>query len=165
MGKKRGPPFGHKRTAESIAKGKRWGPDHHAWLGNTVSERGGRTRALRRFPVASPCALCGAPRAERHHRDGNTANNDAGNVWFLCRRCHMQRDGRLEQFKALALANQPRAAQASAMSCRRLTPSQVRTVRARYAQGETLVEIAQTVPVTASTLSGIVTRHRYKGVK
>lgn len=165
MGKKRGPPFGHKRTPESIAKGTRWGVEHHAWQGGNVSETGGRARALRKFPIIHPCELCSSPQTERHHRDGNTANNEAANVWFLCRRCHMQQDGRLEPFKALARANQPRAAQASAMLRRRLTPSQVRDIRGRYAQGETLVAIAQTVPITASALSGIMCRRSYKWVK
>ena len=35
-------------------------------------------------------------RAERHHIDGNTANNKPGNIAFLCRRCHMREDGRLD---------------------------------------------------------------------
>lgn len=45
----------------------------------------------------------------RHHRDGNTANNKTENIIFLCRKCHMKEDGRLEQFIELARKNQPKA--------------------------------------------------------
>lgn len=38
---------------------------------------------------------------ERHHRDGDTANNEAANIAFLCRRCHMEIDGRLAAFLSL----------------------------------------------------------------
>jgi len=32
---------------------------------------------------------------DRHHVDGNPNNNHRSNVRFLCRRCHMDDDGRL----------------------------------------------------------------------
>jgi hypothetical protein len=77
------------------ARNVRSGADHPDWLGDAVSERGGRTRAERLFPSIGPCVHCGVARAERHHIDGNTANNDATNIEALCRRCHMLKDGRL----------------------------------------------------------------------
>ena len=87
---------GYKQTPEHVEKRKRFGPDHHAWAGGDVSEKGGRKRALRMYPDAGACTECGAARAERHHIDGNTANNKPGNIAFLCRRCHMREDGRLD---------------------------------------------------------------------
>ena len=70
------------------------------WLGDSVSARGGRTRALRFYRCIGPCIRCGADKAERHHKDGNTANNEPKNIEALCRRCHMKEDGRLDSVRA-----------------------------------------------------------------
>ena len=99
---------------ETIGKGYPRGSAHYNWLGDDVSERGGRTRALRAYPDIGPCSRCGAKRAERHHRDGNTANNAPDNIDALCRRCHMAADGRLEKMPAVALALLPSAVAAAA---------------------------------------------------
>lgn len=88
---------GYHQTPEHIEKRKRFGHEHHGWAGDSVSEKGGRARALRLYPDVGPCRSCGAARAERHHIDGNTANNDAANIEALCRRCHMEADGRMEK--------------------------------------------------------------------
>lgn len=92
-------PHGYKQKPEHVEKRKRTGAEHHSWLGDGVSERGGRTRALRTYPDIGSCSKCGAPKAERHHKDQNTANNDPSNIEILCRRCHMQIDGRMEKAK------------------------------------------------------------------
>ena len=81
---------GYKQTAEHVEKRKRRGADHYAWTGDEVSEKAGRKRALKAFPEIGPCVACGAAKAERHHKDGDTANNAASNIEALCRRCHMQ---------------------------------------------------------------------------
>ena len=103
---------GYKQTPEHVQKRTRRGASHYAWLGSKVSVKGGRSRALRLFKDVGPCVMCGAIRSERHHVDGNTANNEPANVVVVCRRCHMRADGRLDTFKKLAIANQPKAAQA-----------------------------------------------------
>lgn len=90
---------GYKQTAEHVAKRKRFGRDHHAWVGDQVSLRSGRSRAERLYPDIGPCQRCGAAKAERHHRDGNTGNNDPTNIDILCRRCHMSVDGRLDRLR------------------------------------------------------------------
>lgn len=90
-------PKGVKQTPEHVDKRKRSGPQHHAWQGDAVSERGGRSRALRLYPEQAPCERCGAERSERHHIDANTANNSPSNIARLCRKCHMETDGRLER--------------------------------------------------------------------
>lgn len=90
-----------KRTPKAL------GPTHHAWVGPAVSEKGGRTRALRMYPGQHRCELCQAANAERHHKNGNTANNEPSNIWFLCRRCHMVEDGRLDALRVLAKSNLP----------------------------------------------------------
>lgn len=78
---------GYKQSPAHIAKRKRFGPEHHSWIGDQVSAKGGRTRALRLYPESGPCVRCGSPRAERHHRNGNTADNRKRNVIALCRKC------------------------------------------------------------------------------
>lgn len=93
---------GYTQTTEHIAKRKRCGSDHYGWLGDSVSTKGGRTRALRAFKNIGPCIECGNPKAERHHKDDNTANNDPDNIAVLCRRCHMVADGRLAKFTEMA---------------------------------------------------------------
>jgi 5-methylcytosine-specific restriction endonuclease McrA len=73
---------------------------HHLWKGDDVSERSGRSRAQRWFAEKKPCQKCGSTkRPERHHVDGNTANNEPSNIMFLCRRCHMTEDGRINRMK------------------------------------------------------------------
>src|SRR6185369_12100838 len=104
---KPGPKPGYKQSAEHVQKRKRFGPEHRNWKGDSVTTKGGRTRAIRKFPSIPKCA-CGKL-AERHHKDGNTANNDKSNIAFVCRRCHMQEDGRLARFRKLARENQPKA--------------------------------------------------------
>jgi len=47
------------------------------------------------YPDIGPCTICGDPKSERHHKDGNTLNNDPGNIQIVCRKCHAEIDGRL----------------------------------------------------------------------
>lgn len=61
------------QTKDHVEKRSKWGADHHAWKGDAANVRTGRSRAARRFPPGS-CEGCGASKAERHHRDGNTLN-------------------------------------------------------------------------------------------
>ncbi len=71
----------------------------------------GRARARSWFAelCGGPCADCGNPGYDLHHKDGNPSNNVLENIELLCRRCHMTRDGRLSalrrQAKAASLAN------------------------------------------------------------
>ena len=95
------PKFGYKQTEEHIAKRIKRGAELPHFLGDAVSIKGGRTRALRAY-LSRPCERCGAIKSDRHHCDGNTANNVPDNISFLCRRCHMEKDGRLAMFQAQA---------------------------------------------------------------
>ena len=92
---------GYTLTPEQRAKAAQWAEDHPAWKGDKASVKAGRSRALRLFPP-QPCSVCGKARAERHHLDGNTLNNEPGNIMFVCRKCHMAKDGRHEQCKRWA---------------------------------------------------------------
>lgn len=80
------------------------GSDHYRWAAGGISEKGGRKRALKAYPTTRTCESCGAEKAERHHKDDDTSNNEAENIAFLCRRCHMRRDGRLEKAAHWALS-------------------------------------------------------------
>jgi hypothetical protein len=73
---------------------RRWKPDAAS---NTK-----RKRAVARVALVSVCERCGQTKpTERHHIDGDTGNNDLPNLAILCRRCHMEIDGRLAKFSAL----------------------------------------------------------------
>ena len=79
------------------AAGKTWdmrrGPDHHNYKPSASDPDVGRTRARRIYGVKQ-CEKCGKDRAEIHHKDGNTFNNNPENLAFLCRRHHMLADRR-----------------------------------------------------------------------
>jgi hypothetical protein len=102
-----GPKRGYKQSAEHIAKRIKRGPEHHHFTGDSVSVRGGRSRALRAYSPQS-CEKCGNEKADRHHKDGNTANNTRRNIEFLCRRCHMSEDGRLAAFREQSVTRDKR---------------------------------------------------------
>lgn len=64
------------------------------WRGVAAGVDGKRRRAHRWYD-ASQCSRCGSGYAERHHIDGDIGNNAPENIAILCRRCHMEADGRL----------------------------------------------------------------------
>ena len=67
-----------------------------------IAVHSGRRRAQRLYPHVGLCEMCGKARAERHHRNSDTLDNSPENIGFLCRRCHMAEDGRLEALAKLA---------------------------------------------------------------
>ena len=69
------------------------------WKGDQALPDSKRGRARRRYRLG-PCNRCGKPGVDRHHRDDNTGNNEPENVEILCRRCHMEIDGRLAIFRS-----------------------------------------------------------------
>lgn len=79
------------------------GPKNPNWGGGDVLRAAGNLRARRWFAL-KPCQICGAEKSERHHVDANPLNNAPENIMFLCRRHHMQIDGRLDKFKTRSRA-------------------------------------------------------------
>lgn len=57
----------------------------------------GRMRARRLYKKIGNCCLCGKKATDRHHVNGDTFDNSVENIMFLCRRCHMDLDGRLKK--------------------------------------------------------------------
>jgi hypothetical protein len=92
--------------AAAFLRGKR----HHNWKGETARPNSHRARARENYVLPALCQECGvAPATQRHHRDGHTANNEPDNIAFVCSRCHMTIDGRLDAFsQRLATAWSPR---------------------------------------------------------
>jgi len=79
-----------------------WGPDNPNWKGDDVtSEDAARHRARTRYAI-NTCERCGKGGFDRHHIDGDVKNNKPENIQILCRRCHMEVDGRLEKVKERA---------------------------------------------------------------
>lgn len=94
-------------TREKMGKAK-WGELNPMWKGELITHKtSGRARAIRMYAFLGECQKCGErPAYDRHHKDGNTANNDPANVLFLCRSCHMIVDGRmnnLNQFQEITV--------------------------------------------------------------
>jgi hypothetical protein len=94
---------GRKQSPEHIANRTKDGEMHQNWKGNDIAVRSGRTRALRKFPIPDRCEKCRrVGRLDRHHKDDNTANNERSNISFLCRKCHMTVDGRINRMGDVA---------------------------------------------------------------
>lgn len=75
------------------------GENHPCWKGNSARSETKRARAQRAYALES-CEKCGEPATDRHHIDGDTGNNERTNIMLLCRRCHMEIDGRLSNFRS-----------------------------------------------------------------
>lgn len=71
------------------------------WKGDNVKNKeAGRQRAQKLYKLPDNCERCGSTKSiERHHKDENTLNNAPENIAFLCRKCHMIEDGRLEKLR------------------------------------------------------------------
>ncbi len=61
----------------------------------------GRARAVKLYKIIGRCEMCEDNATDRHHVDENTSNNERDNLLFLCRRCHMKVDGRLEKLASI----------------------------------------------------------------
>lgn len=90
----------------------RWQEANPNWKGGEITRSTGNDRARRWFPETLPCEVCGK-RGERHHKDSNPINNDPSNIVFLCRKHHMEADGRLEKVREMMKIAQPKAALAA----------------------------------------------------
>lgn len=84
----------------------------------TIQIHTGRRRAQRLYREICSCEKCGKAAMDRHHVDGNTLNNDPANIEFLCRRCHMESDGRLISFSEQAKARINSTTEAAAIARR-----------------------------------------------
>lgn len=93
---------GYKQSRDHILKRMRYGEDHHMRKGDNVSPGGGRQRARRMYKNIGPCVKCGSEKSERHHVNGNTFDNSPENIQLLCRKCHINTDGRAELLRELA---------------------------------------------------------------
>lgn len=98
----------------------RSGPDNPGWRGDEARSETKRARAHRLYPDLGDCEECGKPATDRHHKDGNTGNNDRLNLAFLCRRCHMVVDGRLASLAALASQPKTKSPARPCINCGRM---------------------------------------------
>jgi hypothetical protein len=64
------------------------GEKNHWWKGDEVGNGGGHIRAIKMYE-ATQCERCPSThRVQRHHVDGNPANNLPENIRILCELCH-----------------------------------------------------------------------------
>lgn len=92
--------FAIKQRASNHGLGNRYrsrlgtrGERNRWWKGDAATQQSKHGRARVRFEMG-PCELCAKPGKDRHHKDGNPGNNERSNVQILCRKCHMEVDGR-----------------------------------------------------------------------
>jgi hypothetical protein len=152
-----GPKPGTKKTPEHLANIKAAlprGTRHHNFKGDAAKEKTGRTRAQMLYTAIGPCERCGAGNAERHHRDGNTLNNAPTNIAILCRRCHMEEDGRLARIKEV------RACVRAIPGPRYLSDEQIREMVALRAAGLSQARIATHFGIGQSAVSRILSGRR-----
>ena len=71
------------------------GENNPNWKGIDSCKDSARERARSIFKQLLPCEVCENKKTERHHADGNPHNNTPENIKFLCRKHHMEMDGRL----------------------------------------------------------------------
>lgn len=83
-----------RRDAARARFGELRGEQHPGWKGDEATRQAGRKRARSLYSDAQPCQVCGAS-AERHHRDGDTLNNEPGNIAWLCRTHHIRVEDRM----------------------------------------------------------------------
>ena len=83
-----------RRSLSEANRPPKLGKKNPRWGGDKIHPNGGRDRARRMYSHQQPCRICGRP-AERHHEDENPLNNEPSNIDWLCRRHHMEIDGRL----------------------------------------------------------------------
>lgn len=113
------------RTRKSKLALSKMGERNPMWRGAEASAPSGRSRARQRYDLG-PCEVCERPAVDRHHRDGDTHNNEASNVQSLCRRCHMAADGRLDRLRRLGPKRKP--VEQPCRNCGRMVLS-IRTIR------------------------------------
>lgn len=136
----------------------KYGDENARWLGDKAKPQSGRKRAAKRFsPVR--CEDCGKKKAERHHIDGNTLNNDPSNIKFLCKSCHQIEDGRQNAAIHFFKLNPRRGEQ----NCKaKLKDADIPAIRRRIANGETQARIAADYGVGEEAIGFI---HRGKSWK
>lgn len=74
---------------------------------NDPTRQRGRYLARKTMPVLGKCDLCDNSACDRHHKDGDPTNNTIENIQALCRKCHMQEDGRLHNLSEAHALYQP----------------------------------------------------------
>jgi hypothetical protein len=68
--------------------------NHPLWRGVNASQNNKRKRARTRWELTL-CEKCGSPATDRHHKTGNLDDCSKNEIQILCRKCHMEIDGRL----------------------------------------------------------------------
>ena len=70
------------------------------YKGDSATDRAKRRRAQVMYKL-DKCEMCDDKATDRHHIDGIVGHNKRSNLLFLCRRCHMLIDGRMEKLTSL----------------------------------------------------------------
>ena len=143
-----------------VRSGWRKEEDSPFWKGDDVLEASGRVRAQKKFKNAVMCNRCKSKKKpiDRHHKDGNTRNNNESNIEFLCRKCHMKLDGRSEKlgsYSSRSGESNPRA---------KLKASDVLKIVQLKSDGWKVPDIAALFDVSVSTIWMLLRGETWKSI-
>jgi len=97
--------LGRKKTKETLKKmsesmkGKNKGEKHGLWKGNNVSYKGLHGWVRRNKPKPKLCEICHKEKKLEISNISGEYKRDINDYKWLCRKCHMNSDGRLKSFK------------------------------------------------------------------
>jgi hypothetical protein len=87
------------------------GKNNGQWKGDAVGYAAIHEYIRHRFPKPDKCLMCNKPKKLELANKSNRYKRILSDWEWLCRRCHMESDGRLKKFKLLREKVQPLAAE------------------------------------------------------
>lgn len=97
--------LGRKKSKETLLKmsksmkGKNKGEKHGLWKGSNVSYKGLHAWVKRNKPKLKLCEICHKEKKLELSNISGKYKRDINDYKWLCRKCHMNSDGRLQSFK------------------------------------------------------------------
>ena len=76
------------------------GSKNPAWTGDAVGYSGVHTWIRDRYPKPLLCELCGTQPSRDLANKSGVYKRDLADWWYLCRKCHMISDGRIDRLRA-----------------------------------------------------------------
>lgn len=121
------------------------GPHRGNWKGDIAGQKTGRQGHFVSIRKQSR-----AKGAKAENQNGTTLNNDPSNIRFLCRRCHMTEDGRLEKLVVVAKRPGPRGVKS------KFTVADVEQMRAMITDGKSQAEVGEFFGIVQTSVSRLL---------
>lgn len=134
-----------------VTRSRPTGENHPFWKGDNVGYASLHGWIKRKLPKTSKCQYCKIKPAYDLANINQEYRRDLSDWEWLCRRCHMLKDGRLAKvghYKKKRL----------------LTDDQIRYIREQYNLGQTMAYLARKFKITYQTIGCIIYRRTYKNI-